>query len=319
MTEQAIEVRIAQRVTEADGIISLELVALDGTQLPPFEAGSHLDLHVAPGLVRQYSLSNDPSETHRYRLGILLEAVSRGGSAGIHQNFVSGQTIRIGTPRNHFPLVETARHSVLIGGGIGITPLIAMAYRLERLGASFELHYCVRNRARAAFLSELSEPHFAGKVSLHVDDEAPDQRLNPDLILTDPAADKHLYVCGPDGLMSFVTDAATQRGWQSEQIHLERFSATIEVGGDGFVVTTARSGKRFVIPADKTIAEILMEGGIDVPLSCEQGVCGTCITTVLSGIPDHRDLYLTDQERAANNQMTICCSRAKTTELVLDI
>jgi vanillate O-demethylase ferredoxin subunit len=319
VAEQAIEVRIAQRVIEADGIISLELVALDGSALPPFEAGSHVDLHVAPGLIRQYSLSNDPSETHRYRLGILLDALSRGGSASIHKNVASGQTIRISIPRNHFPLVETARHSVLIGGGIGITPLIAMAYRLERLGASFELHYCVRTRPRAAFLSELSEPRFAGKVSLHVDDEAAEQRLNPDQILAHPSADTHLYVCGPDGLMSFITDAATQRGWQSTQIHLERFSATIEVGGDSLVVTAARSGKRFVIPAEKTIAEILMAGGIDVPLSCEQGVCGTCITTVLSGIPDHRDLYLTDQERAANNQMTICCSRAKTTELVLDI
>jgi ferredoxin-NADP reductase len=317
-SDEFLEVTIQRRTVEADGIVSLDLAAADGVFLPAFEAGAHVDVHVGPGVVRQYSLCNDPAETHRYRLAVLLEPESRGGSSGIHALEV-GRTIRIGVPRNNFKLVEGATHHVLMAGGIGVTPLLAMAYRLHAQGASFELHYCTRSRTRTAFLEDIAAASFAGQVTIHHDDGPAEQRFAPETGLPAPAPGVHLYVCGPTGFMDWVIAGARARGYTEDHLHLEYFTAEISMAGDSFTVEARRSGKVVQVPSGKSIAEALAEIGIDLPLSCEQGVCGTCLTDVIAGLPDHRDMYQTDGEKAANKQITPCCSRSLSAVLVLDV
>lgn len=313
-----IPVIVVDRKVEADGIVSLVLGSADGSALPAFDPGAHVDIHLGDGLIRQYSLCNLPSHCGTYRLGVLLEDQSRGGSRAVHQLGVGDQVL-ISAPRNNFRLVETAGSSVLVAGGIGITPLLAMAHRLHAIGADFELHYCARTRTRAAFLEELPDAPFAARVSTHFDDETPDQTLSLERDLGDPAPDRHLYVCGPSGFMDYVIEGAKSRRWDPDCIHMEYFNADVDATGDSFTVIAQRSGLTIEIPADKAISEMLYEKGIVVPLSCEQGVCGTCLTPVLEGIPDHRDLYQTEAEKATNKEMTICCSRAKSAVLVLDL
>ncbi len=314
-----LNVMIARRTDEAEGIISLELVPLPGKHLPTFGAGAHIDVHIRPGLVRQYSLSNNPEDADRYVTGILREPNSRGGSEAVHATFVEGALIQIGQPRNNFPLLESAGHSVLLAGGIGVTPILAMAWRLHTLGASFELHYCVRTEARAAFKALLADAPFRGRVALHIDDGPAEQRFDFEKHTPSFHAGAHLYACGPGGFMNYITESAKRRGWTPDHVHMEFFSANVDVTGDAFEVYAARSGLTITVPSDKTIAEVLLEHKVEVPLSCEQGVCGTCLTTVLEGIPEHRDLYLTDSEKMKNDRMTVCCSRAATHRLVLDI
>ena len=317
-TPEQIVVVVAERKVEADGIISLELVAPDGGPLPSFEAGAHIDVHVRPGLVRQYSLCNDSTERHRYRLGILLEGASRGGSQEMHRLSV-GQEVRINPPRNNFHLIETARHSILAAGGIGITPLMTMARRLQSIGASFDFHYCTRTRSRAAFLDELLRSTFNSRIQAHHDDGEKEQLFTVERYLSQPTPDTHLYVCGPTGFMDYVTNGARSLGWRPECVHVEHFSADVDTDGEAFTLKAHRSGRTFTVPSDKTISQVLYENGIAVPLSCEQGVCGMCLTSVIEGTPDHRDFYLTDAEKTANTQMTICCSRSKSATLVLDL
>jgi ferredoxin-NADP reductase len=316
-TGDVIEVRILRRTETAEGIIALDLEAPEGVLLPAFEAGAHVDVHVGPGLVRQYSLANDPAETKRYRLGILLEPEGRGGSAEIHKSFAEGRTIRIGVPRNNFKLVDGATKSILLAGGIGVTPLLAMAYRLQAQGADFELHYCTRTRGRTAFMEDIAAASFAGRASIHHDDGPVEQRFDP-ATLPAPVPGVHLYVCGPGGFMEWIIGAAQARGYADDHVHKEYFSADVDVSGDSFVVEARRSGKTVTVAADRSIADALADVGIDLPLSCEQGVCGTCLTDVIEGEPDHRDMYQTDQEKASNKQITPCCSRAKSAKLVLD-
>jgi ferredoxin-NADP reductase len=312
-----IDVRIANRKDEAERIISLELVA--DAELPRFEAGAHIDVEVAPGLVRQYSIASDPDERHRYLLGVLREASSRGGSERIHRQFIPGARVRIAPPRNNFRLQEDAAHSILLAGGIGVTPLLSMAHRLQRLGRSFALHYCARSRGSAAFLDEIAASAFADKVALHFDDGPTAQAFDVKATLGSANAGTHLYVCGPTGFMSFVIAKAKEFELPTASVHLEHFSADPDVTGEGFIVAAARSGLEVEIGPNQTIAEVLAAHNIPVLLSCQEGVCGTCLTTVLEGVPDHRDLYLNDAEKAAGNLMTICCSRARTRRIVLDI
>lgn len=315
----AMPVRIAARRELAQGIVSLELQAIGDATLPRFEAGAHIDVFVRPDLVRQYSLCNDPADNTHYRLAVLLEANSRGASREIHRAFAEGQTICIGPPRNNFPLDETAPHSLLFAGGIGITPLLAMARRLDRIGRDFSLHYCVRNLARAAFLEEISASEIARRTHVHCDDGPADQRLDIDLLLRSHDSATHIYVCGPQGFMDYVITRTREAGWPEERIHLEYFNAEIDTAGEAFTVVAARSGRSIEVPADKSIAQALKDAGIESLLSCEQGVCGTCLTTILEGIPDHRDLIQTEQEKAENRLIALCCSRAKSKKLVLDI
>ncbi|MFB9127582.1 PDR/VanB family oxidoreductase [Paraburkholderia dipogonis] len=319
MMSDRLIVQIQRRVHEAHAIVSLELVDPTGAELPPFEAGAHVEVEVEPGLTRHYSICNSPQERNRYVLGILREPSSKGGSATIHQLFHEGMRIKISPPRNQFRLNESAAHSLLVAGGIGITPLLAMAWRLHALGASFELHYCVRTRARAAFIEMLNQSPFADSVTLHCDEEGDSSRLDMQALLQNPRSDAHVYVCGPEGFINALTYRARDCAWNDANVHHEFFAATVSTSGSSFVVQATRSGLSVDVPADKSIAQALLDVGIDVPLSCEQGVCGTCVTRVIDGVPEHRDLFLTADERAANDRIMLCCSRASSGILILDI
>lgn len=314
--EQALEVIVTDRAMQSEDTISLEFGRSNHQPLPPFTAGAHIDLRLTPNLVRQYSLCNDPAERHRYRLGIQLAAPSRGGSIAACALQV-GDRVQISSPRNHFPLLERAPRSILVGGGIGITPLISMAHRLSALNANFELHYCVRNIGRAGFLEELQTSSFADHLTMHYSSGPEQQRFSVATTLGEPQDGTHIYVCGSTRFIGWVIGDATSRGWKN--LHKEYFNAEVDTRGDVFVVKTARTGLSVEIPADKTISQVLQEHGIKLPLSCEQGVCGACLTPVLEGVPDHRDVYQTPEEHANDSQIAVCCSRSKSPVLKLDI
>lgn len=310
-------VRVASRRLAAQDIVALELESADATPLPPFEPGAHVDVRVSGELLRQYSIASDPAVRSHYRLGVLLDPKSRGGSAAVHAGFFVGQVLEIGRPRNNFPLRLDAGHTLLFAGGIGITPILAMAHALQTAGRSFELHYCGRSAGRLAFLEEVKT--FGPRLHLHLDDGPDSQHLHIDEVLSKPAPDRHLYVCGPNGFMDFVTTAAQRLGWRDDTVHLERFGAEVNTDGAPFTVVAARSKITFDVQPGERIAEKLIAHGIAVRMSCQSGVCGTCVTKVIDGMPDHRDHVQTATEKAANRTITVCCSRSKTRRLVLDI
>lgn len=315
-----IEVVVTSRNNEALDICSYELACAQGGELPGFSAGAHIDVHLPGGLIRQYSLCNHPQERHRYQIGVLKDVASRGGSHCMHEQIRSGDRLYISEPRNLFPLVDDARRSLLFAGGIGITPILCMAEQLADSGADFELHYCARASDRAAFVERLKGAPFADRVYLHFDEDV-GSRLDAAKVLAGPAPDLHLYVCGPAGFMQHVLDSARSQGWSDAQLHREYFAAApVDTRTDGsFQVKVASSGQVFDIPADKTVVQVLESNGVEIAISCEQGVCGTCLTRVLEGVPEHRDLFLTDEEQAANDQFTPCCSRSRSVLLVLDL
>lgn len=319
-TQNMINARVLSKQQEADDIVSFELAGIDGAPLPPFSAGSHIDVQIAPGLTRQYSLCNDPTEQHRYMIAVLRDPRSRGGSQALHDNVRAGDIIAISPPKNHFPLAAAPRY-LLLAGGIGITPILCMAERLARSGADFTLHYCTRSPARTAFRERILASTFADRVRIHFDSEANGNRFDLDATLRAAPPDTHLYVCGPGGFIDAVTGAAGALGWAGDRVHVEYFGAVLpDVGGDrSFDVRIASSGQAYTVPAGRTVIEVLYAHGIEVPVSCEQGICGTCVTRVIEGTPDHRDHYLTDEEHAANDQFTPCCSRALTATILLDL
>ena len=314
-------VRVARKTIEADGIAGFELAFADGGALPGFDAGAHLDVHVPGGMVRQYSLCNAPGETHRYAIGVLREPAGRGGSAAMHDGVGEGSTLQVSPPKNHFPLHEGAGRSVLLAGGIGITPILAMAERLASTGAPFDLHYCNRNRARTAYAERLGLARFAGHVHFHFDDGPSGQKLDLVAELAAPRSDVHLYVCGPKGFMDAALATARDAGWGESNIHFEYFAGLDAHSSSDrhFDVVIRSSGRVIRVEAAQTVVQALAALGIEVPTSCEQGVCGTCVTGVLEGEVDHRDLYFMPEERAKHNQFTPCCSRAKGARLVLDL
>lgn len=322
-----LRVRVARKRVEAEGVCSYELVPLDGAPLPPFGAGAHIDVYLRDGLVRQYSLCNTPSERHRYQIAVLREPASRGGSLAMHEEVLEGGELEIGLPRNLFPLAEDAPGSLLLAGGIGITPILAMAESLAAQGAPFELHYSARAPERAAFRERLADAAYAQWVHLHFDSGAQANPLDLAALLAaaDPAT--HLYACGPAGYIAHVADTARAHGWPERQVHFEHFSAApaasaaiAESGGErAFSIKLASSGRVLEVPAGTSALSVLTQNGVAVSYACEQGFCGTCLTRVLEGVPDHRDSYLTDEERAANDQFAPCCSRACGDLLVLDL
>ena len=314
-----LDVKVVARKQEAEGICSFELEAVDRSELPTYSAGAHIDVQLEPGLIRQYSLCGDPDNSRRWRIGVLRDPNSRGGSAGIHERAQVGAVLRVGRPRNLFQLV-VAPHSVLVAGGIGITPILSMARELHRKGRSFELHYAARSPQRMAFREEILSSPWGERSRLYFN-EAPDgDALNMPAVLDQTQPDAHLYVCGPNGFMDYVLASAREHGWAEERLHREHFGATPPAAGDqAFEIRLERTGRTLVVPADRSALQVLLDHGVDVPFSCEAGVCGSCATRVLQGVPDHRDSYLTAAERAANDQFTPCCSRAKTSELVLDL
>ena len=315
-------VTVSARRDEAEGVISLELSDKQGKNLPEFTAGSHIDLHLGKELIRQYSLTNNPTETHRYLIGVLREPNSRGGSIAVHEDLKLGSELEISAPRNNFLLDETATETILMAGGIGVTPMLAMAQRLRSLNKNFKLHYCVRSQSRAAFLPLIDSASLTKFVDLHLDDGAPSQKFDA-LAELKPAVGKHLYVCGPPGFMSYILDSAKKNNWPEERLHVEYFGAkpvdATAAPAGSFRVRAKKSNKEFEVPANKSIAKCLIENGIAIPTSCENGICGTCLTPVLEGLPDHQDSFQTKGEKEKNNMMTVCCSRSKSPLLVLDI
>ncbi len=305
---------------EAEDIISVDLRPVEGPSFPAFEAGAHIDLHLPNGMVRSYSLFNDSGETHRYVVGVLKDRASRGGSRCVHEQLRVGMRLTIGAPRNNFPLHEDASHSVLVAGGIGVTPVLCMARRLKTLGLSFEFLYFARSRKSAAFITEIES--LGVPVTWHFDDEKggpPDlkallgQRAN--------SASEHYYACGPAVMLDNFEKTCAELG--HTHAHIERFAA-LEVAASvdakqAYAVELRRSGKTFEVTPDKSLHQWLIDLKAGVPFSCEEGICGSCETRVLEGEPDHRDSVLTDDERAKNNVMMVCVSGCKSNRLVLDI
>ncbi len=321
MSAVGFSVRVARKSVEAEGICSFELVRTDGQPLPAFAAGSHIDVEIPGGATRQYSLCNDPAETHRYLIAVLRDAGSRGGSVAMHDRVNEGDVLSISAPKNHFALAHEATSHLLLAGGIGVTPLLCMAERLAQVGATFEMHYCTRSKARTAFAQRIGESAFAPRVTFHFDDGPADQRLALDAVLANPQPGRHLYVCGPKGFMDAVLSKARAKGWPEAQIHHEFFGAEVAARADdgSFEVMLASSGRVIAVAADRTVVQALADAGVGVATSCEQGVCGTCLTRVIEGEPDHRDMYLTPEEQAAGDQFLPCCSRSKSPRLVLDL
>lgn len=317
---EGLAVQVVRKVQEAEGIASFELARAGGASLPAFSAGSHIDVQVPGGLTRQYSLCNDSGEQHRYRIAVLRDPASRGGSIAMHDAVHEGDILHISEPRNHFPLQHATR-SLLFAGGIGVTPLLCMAQRLATIGADFTLHYCTRSPERTAFLKEIGASTFADRVQFHFDSGPPEQKLDVQTLLARSEPGTHLYVCGPTGFIEHVVGTAKAKGWNGEQIHLEYFGAAPQDTSrdTAFDVKIASTGKTYTVPEGQSVVHALHAHGIEILTSCEQGVCGTCITRVLEGEPDHRDMYFTEEERAKNDQFTPCCSRARSKTLVLDL
>ncbi|MBM7112857.1 PDR/VanB family oxidoreductase [Archangium primigenium] len=323
MSQDTLRLRVHRITSEAEGIRSYELVSPDGAALPAFEAGAHVDVQVPGGFTRQYSLCNDPAERHRYVIAVQKDAGGRGGSRAMHEQVHEGDELTVGPPRCAFPLMY-ARGYVLVGGGIGITPLVSMAHALQRQGAPWHLHYCTRSPERTAFRELLTSPAFAGHVTLHHDLGDPARRLDLKALLTRRPGGHRVYCCGPAPLMRAVREATQHHEWPREKVHFEAFSAD-GVGAVGteaeqeFQVVVRSSGATYPVPPGNSVLQVLRENGMRVPSDCEAGSCGACLTRVLEGEPEHRDTFLSEARRAARCDMLVCVSRARSRQLVLDL
>lgn len=310
---------VSSRKDDRGDVALIRFMPEDGEAVTQYMAGAHLDIYLPDVDVwRQYSLCSDPAESRFYEIGVLKDPNSRGGYEAVHRLAIEGASFQIEGPRNHFPLNETAEFTALFGGGIGVTPMIAMAKRLHALGKDFVLHYCTRSKTVTAFAEELSAAPFADNVVYHYDDEDESQRLNMIRDLPDSHEDTHLYVCGPQGFMDWIISTAEDAGHAVGNVHREYFSANVELSGDSFDVECIESGVTVTVGPDDTIARALANEGINIEVKCEEGICGTCITDVVSGEIDHRDQFLTEEEREDGDQICACCSRGKG-KLVLDI
>lgn len=312
-------IRVTQIRDEAEGIKSFRLEPEAGCTLPKASAGSHVNVWLGDELVRHYSVCNTADAPDHYLIAVKLEDPSRGGSVAMHALAVDDR-LEISEPRNNFELIEGARRYLLFAGGIGITPIFAMVRELERRGADYHLHYFARSPGHTAFHADLSAPAFAGKVSFHHGVEPEELRLLL-LDLVSPAQDGvHLYLCGPRPFMDAVQDRALLCV-PFDAIHREYFSAdsiTSAAPRGEFEVELARSGKRLLVPADTSLLDVLNCNGIAIEYSCQEGICGTCLTHVLGGEPDHRDSFLSESERRSGDKMLVCVSRSKSPKLLLE-
>ncbi|MEL6869125.1 MAG: reductive dehalogenase domain-containing protein [Pseudomonadota bacterium] len=303
-----IRVQVANVQHEADNINSYELRSLDGEPLPPFTAGAHLDVVVAPEFFRQYSLASDPADRSTYRIGVLNEADGRGGSQLLHRIFSEGRKVFVSRPINHFPLDESASHSLLLGGGIGITPMIAMAHRLHAMGKSFTMHYSCRAREQAAFLNDVQQAPWADRVTLHVSDEG--TRADFGSVLGRYQQGWHVYVCGPEGYMSKVLDTAAKNHWPDAATHHEHFAVPElpEYENHPFTLELTRSGRTIAVAANESATDALQAAGVPVDVKCSDGICGVCRCGVVNGDVEHRDFVLSNAQR--QDSMILCQSRA---------
>jgi vanillate O-demethylase ferredoxin subunit len=314
------KLRVKRISYEAENINSYELVLPEGGDLAPFTAGSHVDLHLQNGMIRNYSLVNDQSERHRYVIAVNKDASGRGGSSFVHNTIKAGDLVTISTPRNNFALREEAEYSVLIAGGIGITPLMSMIRRLETLARPWKLFYAARTRRAAAFLDDLDGIRPDVHLNLHpdFDDERAGRTFDIAAIVANAPAHAHLYCCGPLPMLEAFEKATAGR--PAGHVHVEYFQArqAPAVAG-GFEVRLARSNRTIAVEPGKTVLDAVLDAGVSANYSCTEGVCGTCETRVIEGIPDHRDLFLSPEEKVANKTIMICCSGSKSGTLVLDL
>lgn len=317
MQQGPIPLVIAAVMRAGDDALFFELQAPDGAPLPPGSPGAHINLALPNGVSRSYSLLDAPPVPRAYRIAVKREPHSRGGSAWLHDRARVGDTLHAAPPANHFPLVEDARHSVLFAGGIGITPVWCMVRRLRRLGRSFELHYRARSRAGAVLFEEMADEDLRGRVHLSFSDEPAAPRLDIPTVVDLAPQGSHLYCCGPAGMIDAFRHACADV--DPARVHMEQFSAETGPLTRGFTLRLNKSGRQLRIAPGDTILQRLREIGVQVPASCEQGVCGSCETRVVSGAPDHKDLILSEQERQSGAVMMICCSGALSPELELDL
>jgi ferredoxin-NADP reductase len=314
-SDELIDVRLTAIRYAARDTNLYEFRPPDGRALPAYEPGAHVDLHLPNGLIRNYSLIIAKPDPGVYTFGIKRDPASRGGSRYIHDELRVGRTLKMSAPRNNFPLKEDAKHTILLAGGIGITPIWCMVQRLQELGRSWQLYYSCRSRVDMAFLDALES---MAPARFHFDDESAGKLVDIGAIVTEAPNDTHLYCCGPTPMLS-AFEAATE-DWPREQIHIEYFAPKAEPAKKGgFTVELARSNQEFFIPEGRTILEVLLDEGVDVDYSCELGICGACEQRVISGVPEHRDAILTEEEQAENTRVMICCAGCKSERLVLDL
>ncbi len=311
---------------EAEGVISLELRPAAGSAaFPPFTAGAHIDLQLPNGLVRSYSLLNSPTDRDRYVIGVLHDRNSRGGSRCVHEQLRVGMTLPVSLPRNNFALDESAARSVLLAGGIGVTPMLSMLQRLVALGQPVDFIYCARSRAEAAFIERIEALAAApsARVIWHFDDE---RGATPalDTLLADRPANTHFYCCGPAPMLDAFELACQKLGYP--HTHIERFAASVPASGaagtevcESYRVELKRSNRVIDVAAGTSLLDALLDAGIAHDHSCREGVCGSCEAKVIAGDVEHRDSILTKAEQQANKSMMVCVSRCKGGTLVLDL
>lgn len=309
---QTLSMRLVAIRYAAHEINLYEFEGVDNPRLPPVSAGAHIDLHLPNTIVRSYSLIEPHENPSRYIIGVKRDPASRGGSSYIHDQMRVGQVLRVGVPRNSFPLNEQARHSVLIAGGIGITPILAMARRLAALGKPFELHYACREERDVALREEIEA---LGGADVHVD-ATRGCVLDLAAIVQNAPRGSHFYCCGPAPMLKAYEEATADI--PPKRIHFERFGSAEPIAFEGgYSVLLEDTGEEYVIPEGKSILEVLRDAGHDMAYSCEAGICGSCQMRVIEGIPNHQDMVLSEAERAENDTMMICCSGAKSKRLVL--
>ncbi|MCD2190551.1 PDR/VanB family oxidoreductase [Actinomycetospora soli] len=315
MTET--RVRVVEVVRESDVVRSLRLIREDGGPLGPYRAGAHIDVVGPTGVLRQYSLCNPPEEADSLTIAVKREASSRGGSAALHEVAV-GSSLTIGAPRNLLSVADDADRHLLVAGGIGITPLLSMAYELHRRGADFALHYVARSRAEAAFV-ELLEHRvpFAARVHLHLGTPRAERAGALSAAVAELSASSHVYTCGPQGFMDAVRAAAAPVVGAGH-VHVEAFvAAAVDSSADRSFTVELDTGEEFEIPADRTILSVLEENDVEVFTSCTEGVCGSCVSGLLAGEADHRDSCIPASERG--ERIALCVSRARSDRLVIEL
>ncbi len=315
--EQRLTVRVRSMVWEADGVVSVEFVALDGSDLPAWDPGAHLDLELPGVITRQYSLSGDPARRSSWRIAVLREQVSKGGSQAVHERLRPGEVVQVVGPRNNFAFAPAPQYR-FVAGGIGITPLLPMMRQADAAGAEWTLLYGGRSRTSMAFVAEVQA--YGPRVQVRPQDEF--GLLDLRSLLGAPQTDTLVYCCGPEPLLGAVDEAC--RDWPPGALHIERFKPKPRpVRNPGaerpFVAVLSRSGYEVDVPAGSSILEAIEECGLEADHSCREGICGTCEAGVVEGLPDHRDSLLSEQEQAANESMMICVGRARSERIVLDI
>lgn len=319
MSQEELVLAVRQIRQETPDVLSFELASGDGRPLPPHAAGAHITLRLPGGLARSYSLLGGGANGACYRIAVKREAQGGGGSVWMHDTLRVGQTIKCLPPANDFKLVEDAPHSIFFAGGIGITPLLSMIARLDSLGRRWTLYYSGASRMRMAFRDDVLElaGHGRGEVKLFFTAEG-DARCDLSSVIAAAPAGTHFYCCGPNGLIDAFIEACGTR--TPAFCHYERFAASRDAATEGgYELLLSRDGRRLPVPAGKTMLDVLLDAGVDVPYACTQGVCGTCRVGVRSGVPDHRDECLSEAEREANTAVIACCSGACSRVLELDL